>query len=227
MEYVLFVRIVSVAQKSLLNAFYVSKSLTCVISVTAFHAAMIPDKTSTLRFEWPRGAGPKIPANQVNCSSSGNERPANQRAVVGYRAAPVTNACHMTVTPMETVTRNKTRSWIWKGEIFCNQFILVQNASDSLPETFQQEKCVSVAAPEIQQRGPSFQVATSVLRVTQPTPPLSLVCISARRNNSGLSQCFTSTRALRGVFAAASVNRLLRTAGRRERRAAPVVGLAC
>lgn len=114
----------------LLSVFYVSyeqpSSCTCMISVTTFHAAMIPDKTSTQRFHWPRGTGPKIPANQVFCSSSSSVRSANQRKVKGYQAAPVTNACHMTVTPMETVTRNKICSWIWKGETFCIELVLVQ-----------------------------------------------------------------------------------------------------
>lgn len=90
-------------------------SRTCMISVNTFHAATIRDKTSTRRIHWPRGTGPKIPANQVFCSSS-SSRSANQKNVVGYQAAPVTNACHMTVTPMETVIRNKNCSWIWKEE---------------------------------------------------------------------------------------------------------------
>lgn len=54
----------------------------------------------------------KITANQAFYSSS--VRIANERNVAGYRAVPVTNACHMTVTPMETVTRLKICSWIWK-----------------------------------------------------------------------------------------------------------------
>lgn len=70
--------------------------------------------------------GPKIPANRVFCSSSNSVRPANQKKARGYQAAPVTNACHMTVTPMETVTRNKICSWIWKGETFCIESVLVQ-----------------------------------------------------------------------------------------------------
>lgn len=37
---------------------------------------------------------------------------ANQKNAAGYQAARVTNACHMTVTPMETVTRIKICSWI-------------------------------------------------------------------------------------------------------------------
>lgn len=88
-------------------------SRTCMICLNKFHAVTIPDKTSTQRIHLPRGTGPKIPANRVFCSSS-SVRSANQKNVVGYQAAPVTNACHMTVTPMETVTRNKICSWIWK-----------------------------------------------------------------------------------------------------------------
>lgn len=83
-----------------------------MISVNKFHAVTIPDGTSTQRIHWPRGAGPKIPANQAFCSNSA--RVANQKNVAGYQAAPVTNARHMTVTPMETVTRIKICSWIWK-----------------------------------------------------------------------------------------------------------------
>lgn len=42
----------------------------------------------------------------------------NQKNVAGYHAARVTNFCHMTVTPMETVTRNKNCSWIWKESLY-------------------------------------------------------------------------------------------------------------
>lgn len=50
--------------------------------------------------------------------------------------------------PLDLKTERPSGSnWFW-----------YKNASDSLPETFQQEKCVFVAAPEMQQGGPSFQV---------------------------------------------------------------------
>lgn len=134
-----------------------SRCATC-LAAALLHAAMIPDKTSTRRVRWPRGTGPKIPANQACCSSVRSVRSANQKKAAGCRAAPVTNAV-IWPTPMETATGNKTCSWIWKADT-CVECILVQNASDSLPETFQQEKCHFVAAPEMQQGGPSVQVAS-------------------------------------------------------------------
>lgn len=123
-------------------------AVACMISVYTFHAVTISEKTSTRRIHWPRGIGPKIPANQTFYSSSA--RIANQKNVAGYQAVPVTNACHMTLTPMETVTRLKICSWIWKEKRpSVPTFLLVQNAPDSLPETFQQEKCVFFATPEM------------------------------------------------------------------------------
>lgn len=49
-----------------------------------------------------------------------------------------------------------------KDDTFCTGCVLVQNAPDSLPETFQQEERVFFAAPEMWQRGPSFQVCVCV-----------------------------------------------------------------
>lgn len=81
--------------------------------VNKFHAVAIRNKTSTRRILLSRGTRPNISANQKFRSSS-SAPSANQKNVAGYQAARVTNFCHMTVTPMETVTRNKICSWIWK-----------------------------------------------------------------------------------------------------------------
>lgn len=101
--------------------------------------------------------GPKIPANQLFCSSS-SVRSANQKNVASYQAAPVTNACHMTVTSMETVTRNKICSWIWKGPRLSVPDLLWYKMPPTLfQKLFNKRNAFSSPPPRCSKEDPAFR----------------------------------------------------------------------